>query len=63
MRSRYCGPGAGAVAVRDWLQEHGVDADRIGAVGLAGSRLIIDDTEATDNWRNRRVEVHTVDFD
>ncbi|KAJ1449820.1 hypothetical protein M885DRAFT_534393 [Pelagophyceae sp. CCMP2097] len=47
-----------AEAVADWLVLAGVDEDRITTVGLAGSRRIVDDTEALDNDLNRRVEVH-----
>jgi len=40
----------------------GADADRIVAIGLAGSRRLVDDTNGPGNHRNRRVEVHTLDF-
>ena len=59
---------ARAAAVRDWLlaPDGGKlatdDAMRISAVGMAGARRVVDDTEAGDNWRNRRVEAHIVDF-
>ena len=36
----------------------GVDDAMVEAVGLAGSRRVVDDTESGDNWRNRRVEIH-----
>ena len=36
----------------------GVDADMVSAVGLAGSRRIVDDPESSSNYQNRRVEVH-----
>jgi len=57
-----------AAAVRDWLlaPDGGKlgkeDALRISAAGLGGARRLVDDTEAPDNWKNRRVEAHIVDF-
>lgn len=57
---------ARADAVRNWLlTEGGLDFDareRIVAVGLGGSRNLVDDTEGPENHLNRRVEAHIVDF-
>ena len=44
------------------VAQDGVDADRIVAIGLAGSRRLVDDTNGPGNHRNRRVEVHTLEF-
>ena len=49
-----------ADGVKLWLEEHGVEADRVLTMGLAGSRRIEDDTEGRANKLNRRVEVHTL---
>ena len=59
---------ARAAAIRDWLLDadggklDADDAHRLSAVGLGGARRLVLDTEAPDNWRNRRVEAHIVDF-
>ena len=47
-----------AAAVKARLVAAGVDDAMVEAVGLAGSRRVVDDTESGDNWRNRRVEIH-----
>ena len=47
-----------ANAVVEHLVAAGVDGASVSAVGLAGSRRIVDDPEAADNYRNRRVEIH-----
>ena len=40
------------------LKFQGVAAERLVTVGLAGSRLLVEDTESEQNDLNRRVEVH-----
>jgi outer membrane protein OmpA-like peptidoglycan-associated protein len=47
-----------ANAVVEHLVAAGVDGASVSAAGLAGSRRIVDDPEAADNYRNRRVEIH-----
>ncbi|KAJ1455070.1 hypothetical protein M885DRAFT_521015 [Pelagophyceae sp. CCMP2097] len=47
-----------AGSVRDRLVAHGIAAERIEAAGLAGSRLVVEDTQGPENFKNRRVEVH-----
>ena len=49
-------------AVKDALVARGVDACRICSMGMAGSRRVVDDTEADDNYLNRRVEIHLDDL-
>ena len=51
-----------AAAVAAHLAAAGVGADRVEAVGMAGSRRLVDDTEGCMKHLNRRVEVHTVAF-
>ena len=54
---------ARANAVRDALvKRNKIDAARIETRGLAGSRRLAVDTEGDDKHRNRRVEVHTLEF-
>lgn len=57
---------ARAAAVRDWLLTDGglepEAKERIISVGLGGSRRLVLDTEAKDNFINRRVEAHIIDF-
>jgi outer membrane protein OmpA-like peptidoglycan-associated protein len=46
-----------ASAVRDYLVERGVDANRISAVGLGASRPLMDNRNAENRANNRRVEI------
>lgn len=46
-----------AVAVRDYLVSRGVDASRIGAVGLGSSKPLVDHLNAENRANNRRVEI------
>lgn len=47
-----------AEAVAHLLRSAGVKDDRVEAAGMAGSRRVVDDSEAPDNHLNRRVEIH-----
>ena len=53
---------ARADAVKACLVKSGVEPDRIDTQGLAGSRRVVDDCEAHNNFLNRRVEIHTLNF-
>ena len=54
---------ARAEAVRASLvADDGIDEDRVSAIGLAGSRRLVEDTNGPGCHRNRRVEVHTLAF-
>ena len=44
------------------VKRNKIDAARIETRGLAGSRRLAVDTEGDDKHRNRRVEVHTLEF-
>ena len=46
-----------AGSVRDWLAGHGVERDRLHALGHGESQPVADNTTATGRQRNRRVEV------
>jgi len=46
-----------ANAVRDYLVAHGVDNDKITAVGMGSSRPIVDNKNAENRANNRRVEI------
>ena len=39
-----------------------IEADRLSTEGFAGARRVVQDTEAPTNFKNRRVEVHTLNF-
>mmetsp|Transcript_14404 Transcript_14404/g.43013 ORF Transcript_14404/g.43013 Transcript_14404/m.43013 type:complete len:665 (-) Transcript_14404:89-2083(-) len=47
-----------AKAVIAMMCEKGVDEARLSGVGLAGSRRLVADTECSENYKNRRVELH-----
>ena len=49
-----------AVAVASLLRDFGVSEGRVSAVGLAGSRRVVEDPRAADGHLNRRVEIHCV---
>jgi outer membrane protein OmpA-like peptidoglycan-associated protein len=46
-----------ANAVRDYLVAHGVDNDKITAVGMGSSRPLLDNKNAENRANNRRVEI------
>jgi len=46
-----------AGAVRDYLVAHGVDGDKITAVGMGSSRPLLDNRNAENRANNRRVEI------
>ena len=46
-----------ANAVRDYLVSHGVDSDKISAVGMGSSRPLLDNRNAENRANNRRVEI------
>lgn len=46
-----------ASAVRDYLVAHGVDNDKITAVGMGSSRPLLDNKNAENRANNRRVEI------
>jgi len=46
-----------ANAVRDYLVNHGVDGNKISAVGMGSSRPIVDNKNAENRADNRRVEI------
>jgi outer membrane protein OmpA-like peptidoglycan-associated protein len=46
-----------AGAVRDYLVAHGVDSDKITAVGMGSSRPILDNRNPENRANNRRVEI------
>jgi outer membrane protein OmpA-like peptidoglycan-associated protein len=46
-----------ASAVRDYLVAHGVDHDKISAVGMGSSRPLLDNKNAENRANNRRVEI------
>ena len=52
-----------AEAVKAALVARGVQETRLKTMGLAGSRRIVMDSEAENNFLNRRVEIHLDDDD
>jgi len=46
-----------AAAVRDYLVSRGVDAEKIGAVGLGATKPIVDNKTSENRANNRRVEI------
>jgi outer membrane protein OmpA-like peptidoglycan-associated protein len=46
-----------AGAVRDYLVAHGVDSDKISAIGMGSSRPLVNNNNAENRANNRRVEI------
>jgi outer membrane protein OmpA-like peptidoglycan-associated protein len=46
-----------AGAVRDYLVAHGVESDKISAVGMGSSRPLVNNKNAENRANNRRVEI------
>jgi len=50
-----------AEAVRAYLEDHGIDADRMESVGYGSDRPVDTNRTSTGRAKNRRIEIHVID--